>query len=74
MSIYVALKAAKIAYSTLTKLSKSKGKLTHGEASVIADCRENIDETLDLLSQSSDELANLPSVPYVNLFRVVKNE
>lgn len=59
VSIYVALKAAKIAYSTLTKLSKSKGKLTHGEASVIADCRENIDETLDLLSQSSDELANL---------------
>ncbi|KAG4966707.1 pectinesterase inhibitor 4-like [Glycine soja] len=59
VSIYVALKAAKIAYSTLTKLSKSKGKLTHGEASVIADCRENIDETLDLLSQSSDGLANL---------------
>ncbi|RDY06244.1 hypothetical protein CR513_09815, partial [Mucuna pruriens] len=59
ISIHVALKAAKSAYSTLTKVSKSKGKLTHGETLVIADCRENVEDTLDLLEQSADGLANL---------------
>ncbi|RZB93474.1 pectinesterase inhibitor 4-like [Glycine soja] len=59
LSIHVALKAAKSANSTLTKLSNSKGKLTHGETSVIADCRENIDETLDMLEQSAEGLAHL---------------
>ncbi|XP_027356775.1 pectinesterase inhibitor 4-like [Abrus precatorius] len=59
LSVNVALKAAKSAYSTLKKLSNSTGKLTRGETSVIADCRENIDETLDLLKQSVDGLAHL---------------
>lgn len=57
LSINVALKEAKIAKSTLKKLSK--GKLSDGETSVIDDCRENIDDTLDLLQQSSDALAHL---------------
>ncbi|TKY68020.1 21 kDa protein [Spatholobus suberectus] len=59
VSIYVALKAAKSASSTLTKLSNSKGKLTHGETLVIADCRENIEDAVDLLEQSADGLAHL---------------
>ncbi|XP_020215371.1 21 kDa protein [Cajanus cajan] len=58
MSIHVALKAAKIASNTLKKVSKTKG-LTYGETSVIADCRENVDDTVDLLGQSADELAHL---------------
>ncbi|CAJ1934329.1 unnamed protein product [Sphenostylis stenocarpa] len=57
LSIHVALKAAKSANSTLTKLSK--GKLTYGETSVIGDCRENMEDTLDLLQQSADGLAHL---------------
>lgn len=55
----MALKAAKSASSTLKKLSNSKGKLTHEETLVIADCRENIDDTVDLLGQSVDGLAHL---------------
>ncbi|KAK7341068.1 hypothetical protein VNO80_23992 [Phaseolus coccineus] len=57
LSINVALKEAKSAKSTLKKLSK--GKLSDGETSVIADCRENIEDTLDLLQQSVDGLAHL---------------
>ncbi|BAT91349.1 hypothetical protein LR48_Vigan08g212500 [Vigna angularis] len=57
LSIHVALKAAKSANSTLTRLSKVK--LSHGESSVIADCRENIADTLDLLQQSAQALAHL---------------
>ncbi|KAK7312077.1 hypothetical protein VNO77_35642 [Canavalia gladiata] len=57
MSVNVALKSAKNAYSTLTKVSK--GKLTHGETLVIADCRENMDDTVDLLKQSVDSLVHL---------------
>ncbi|XP_014493693.1 pectinesterase inhibitor 4 [Vigna radiata var. radiata] len=57
LSIHVALKAAKSAKSTLTKFSKMK--LSHGESSVIADCRENIEDTLDLLEQSAQGLAHL---------------
>ncbi|KAL2329371.1 hypothetical protein Fmac_022798 [Flemingia macrophylla] len=58
ISIHVALKAAKAASRTLTNVSKSKG-LTHGETSVIADCRENVGDSVDLLGQSADELAHL---------------
>jgi len=57
LSIHVALKAAKSAKSTLTRLSK--GKLSHGESSVVGDCRENIEDTLDLLQQSAEGLAHL---------------
>lgn len=53
----MALKAAKIAKSTFTKLSKAK--LSHAESSVIADCKENINDTLDLLQEAADELAHL---------------
>ncbi|KAK7263841.1 hypothetical protein RJT34_31438 [Clitoria ternatea] len=60
MAVNVALKAARIAYSTLTNVANSnKGKLTQGETSVFADCRENIDDTVDLLKQSVDGLVHL---------------
>ncbi|KEH29360.1 putative pectinesterase [Medicago truncatula] len=57
VSIYLALKSARSASTTLKKLSSKK--LTHDETLVIADCRENIDDTVDLLEQSSDGLVHL---------------
>ncbi|XP_061340569.1 pectinesterase inhibitor 7-like [Gastrolobium bilobum] len=59
MSVNVALKAAKSASKTLTKLSNSKGSLTHAETSVIADCQENIDDTVDILKESAKGLLHL---------------
>ncbi|KAJ1426504.1 Pectinesterase inhibitor domain [Sesbania bispinosa] len=57
-SVLLALKAARSSSKTLTKLSSSKN-LTHPETLVIADCRENIDDTVDLLEQSVDGILRL---------------
>lgn len=62
ISVNLALKAAKSASSTLKKLSKSKGDLTHAETAIIADCRENIGDTVDLLEESADSLAELNGI------------
>ena len=59
VAVNVTLKVAKSAYTTLTKLSKSKGSLTRAEKEVIADCKENVDETVYQLEQSVDGLAHL---------------
>lgn len=58
VSIYLALKAARSSSTTLKKLSTSKG-LTHDETLVISDCRENVDDTVDLIEQSADGLVHL---------------
>ncbi|KAK7258239.1 hypothetical protein RIF29_32802 [Crotalaria pallida] len=61
-SVKVALKLAKSASSTLKKLSKAKGNLTHAETEVIADCKDNVGDTVELLQQSADGLKNLNGV------------
>lgn len=58
VATYLSLKSARSASNTLAKLSRSK-KLTHAETLVIADCRENIGDTLELLEQSADGLVHL---------------
>ncbi|OIV99695.1 hypothetical protein TanjilG_17505 [Lupinus angustifolius] len=59
LSIHVALKAAKNVSLTLKKLSKAKGNLSHAETELIADCKENIGDSVDLLQQSADGLKDL---------------
>ncbi|RYR69356.1 pectinesterase inhibitor 9-like [Arachis hypogaea] len=49
---------AKSSFRTLTKLSQST-RLTKAESSVLADCRDNIDDTVDRLQQSAKQLARL---------------
>ncbi|OIW05792.1 hypothetical protein TanjilG_23578 [Lupinus angustifolius] len=61
-SVYLALNATKTAYVTLKKLSKSKGNLTHAETEVLADCKDNIGDTVDLLQQSADTLGYLNGI------------
>ncbi|KAK7257734.1 hypothetical protein RIF29_31926 [Crotalaria pallida] len=61
-SVYLALNAAKSASTTLNKLSKSKGNLTQAETEVIADCKDNIGDTVDLIQQSADGLEGLNGV------------
>ncbi|KAE9593213.1 hypothetical protein Lal_00029278 [Lupinus albus] len=61
-SVYLALNATKTAYVTLNKLSKSKGNLTHAETEVIADCKYNIRDAVDLLQQSADGLEDLNDI------------
>ncbi|CAL0334050.1 unnamed protein product [Lupinus luteus] len=61
-SVYLALNATKTAYVTLKKLSKSKGNLTYAETEVIADCKDNIGDTVDLLQQSADGLQVLNGI------------
>ncbi|KAI4332636.1 hypothetical protein L6164_017528 [Bauhinia variegata] len=51
ISLSLAQKAAKSALSTITKLSTLKG-LTYQETEVIADCKENIDDTVYEIKQS----------------------
>ncbi|XP_004506604.2 pectinesterase inhibitor 4-like [Cicer arietinum] len=57
ISIYLALKSSRSASMMLKKLSSKK--LTHDETLVIADCIENIDDTVDVLTQSADGLVHL---------------
>ncbi|CAL0329443.1 unnamed protein product [Lupinus luteus] len=59
ISIHVALKAAKNVSSTLKRVSKAKGRLSHAETALIGDCKENIGDTVDLLQQSADGLKDL---------------
>ncbi|MED6176627.1 hypothetical protein PIB30_090026 [Stylosanthes scabra] len=58
VAVNVTVLVAKSTFRTLTKLSKLK-KLTHAETSVLADCRENMDDTVDRLQQSAEDLAGL---------------
>ncbi|GAU44301.1 hypothetical protein TSUD_267960 [Trifolium subterraneum] len=57
ISIYLALKSARSASSTLKRLSSKK--LTHAETLVIADCSENVEDTVDSLEDSADGLVHL---------------
>ncbi|KAM5557111.1 pectinesterase inhibitor 4-like [Rosa sericea] len=57
-ALSVALKAARNASSTVTKLSKRNG-LTHSEALVVKDCIENIRDSIDELKQSVSAMNNL---------------
>ncbi|KAF5480272.1 hypothetical protein F2P56_001035 [Juglans regia] len=57
-ALSVAIKAARSASSTISKLSKKKG-LTRSEAAVIKDCVENIKDTVDELKHSLKEMGNL---------------
>ncbi|CAI8600449.1 unnamed protein product [Vicia faba] len=57
ISIYLALKSARSASITLKNLSSKK--LTHVETLVIADCSENVDDTVDSLEQSAVGLVHL---------------
>ncbi|WJX43542.1 hypothetical protein P8452_30623 [Trifolium repens] len=57
ISIYLALKSARSASMTLKRLSSKK--LTHAETLVIADCSENVEDTVDSLEESADGLVHL---------------
>lgn len=57
IAIYLALKSSRSASMTLKNLSSKK--LTHAETLVIADCSENVDDSVDSLEQSADGLVHL---------------
>ncbi|MED6167271.1 hypothetical protein PIB30_001167 [Stylosanthes scabra] len=58
VAVNVSVLVAESTLRTLTKLSKLKS-LTHAETEVLADCRDNVDDTVDWLQQSADDLAGL---------------
>lgn len=58
VSVLLALKAARASSRVMTRLSKLN-TLTHDETLVVADCGENIDDTVDLLEQSADGILHL---------------
>ncbi|QHO56008.1 21 kDa protein [Arachis hypogaea] len=58
VAVNITVMIAKSSFRTLTKLSQST-RLTKAESSVLADCRDNIDDTVDRLQQSAKQLARL---------------